>query len=308
MSAQAEEFAERYWVGLRKFLAAPDEARRSLAYDLGRRGLADGLGVLDVASAHCGAVRRLVSAKPGAAAHVEAIKGASEFLTECLSPFEMSHRGAREGARAWQHLNEALENETRRIAQVLHDEAGQLLASVFIAITGLAAELPPESRARLEEVKQLLYRIEGELRNLSHELRPTILDRLGLLPALQVLANNMTKRTGIPITVKGEEPDRLPSKVEIALYRIAQAALNNVVKHARADSATIEFQAGPECISCTIRDNGTGFDAARALHSDGLGLAGIRERLNALGGVLHIDSKPKRGTVLRAEVPRWRER
>jgi signal transduction histidine kinase len=302
----AEQFAERYWASLCKFLEDSSEAQRSKAYELGRYGLADGLGVLDIAAAQYGALRHVLSADPRRAIPEAVIKTANEFFIECLSPFEMSHRGAREGARAWQHLNEALENEAKRIAHALHDEAGQLLASVHFAIADIAGELPPQSRARLQEVKALLNRIEAELRNLSHELRPTVLDRLGLLPALQFLAESVTRRAGIPIKVTGEEPDRLPSVVEIALYRIVQEALNNVIKHARASSVSIELEVGPERVSCTIRDNGVGCAAERVEHSDGLGLTGIRERLNALGGSLHVASRPKRGTALRAEVPRGR--
>ena len=301
-----EQFAEHYWASLRKFLDDASEVQRSKAYELGRLGLADGLGVLDMASAHCGALQRVVSAHARHAIPEALIKAANEFFTECLSPFEMSHRGAREGARAWQRLNEALENEAKRIAHALHDEAGQLLASVHFVVSEIADELPPPSRARLQEVKALLHRIETELRNLSHELRPIVLDRLGLLPALQFLAESVTRRTGIPITVEGGEPGRLPPVVEIALYRIVQEALNNVLKHAQASSASIELKFGPERVSCTIRDNGVGFAAERIQHSEGLGLAGIRERLNALGGSLHFASMPKRGTELRAEVPRGR--
>jgi len=302
----AEQFAEHYWASLRKFLDGPSEAQRSKAYELGRRGLTDGLGVLDMAAAHCGALQHVLSAHARRAIPEAVIKAANEFFTECLSPFEMSHRGAREGARAWQRLTEALENEAKRIAHALHDEAGQLLASVHFAIAEMADELPPQSRPRLQEVKALLNKIEAELRNLSHELRPTVLDRLGLLPALQFLAESVARRAGIPITVKGGEPGRLPPVVEITLYRIVQEALNNVLKHARASSASIELKVGPERVSCTIRDNGVGFAAERIRHSDGLGLAAIRERLNALGGSLHFDSRPKRGTALRAEVPRGR--
>ena len=302
----AEEFAEHYWASLRKYLDDPSEAQRSKAYELGRHSLADGLGVLDIATAHYGALQRALSTHARRAIPEAVIRAANEFFTECLSPFEMSHRGAREGARAWQRLNEALENEAKRIAHALHDEAGQLLASVHFAIAAMADELPPQSRARLQEVKALLNRIETELRNLSHELRPTVLDRLGLLPALQFLAESVTRRAGIPITVRGGEPGRLPPVVEFTLYRIVQEALNNVLKHARASSASIELEIGPERVSCTIRDNGVGFATERIQHSDGLGLAGIRERLNALGGSLHFASKPKRGTELRAEVPRGR--
>jgi signal transduction histidine kinase len=94
--------------------------------------------------------------------------------------------------------------------------------------------------------------------------------------------------------------------VEITLYRVVQEALNNVAKHARAGKASIELRAGPDRVSCTVRDNGVGFDTEEMLHSDGIGLTGIRERLNALGGSLRITSRPQRGTALRAEIPRRR--
>jgi signal transduction histidine kinase len=306
MTMPPEQFAERYWTSLRGFLDDPGEAQRSQAYELGRKGLADGLGVLDIAAAHHRALQRMLASGARRAAPGAAIDAAGEFFAECLSPFEMSHRGAREGARAWQRLNEALENEAKKIAHALHDEAGQLLASVHIAIADVASELPPPGRARLQEVRRLLHTIELELRNLSHELRPTVLDRLGLLPALQFLAENVARRAGIRIQVTGEEAGRLPSEVEITLYRIAQEALNNVVRHARAKSASIELRVGPEQVSCAIRDNGIGFAPERMREGDGLGLTGISERLQALGGSLHIASKPRRGTLLRAEVPRGR--
>jgi signal transduction histidine kinase len=306
MAMHPEQFAERYWAGLRRFLDDPGEAQRSQAYELGRKGLAEGLGVLDVAAAHHAALRRLLSSGARRAVPEGVIDVAGDFFAECLSPFEMSHRGAREGARAWQRLNEALENEAKRIAHALHDEAGQLLASVHIAIADVASELPPPSRARLQEVRGLLNTIEIELRNLSHELRPTVLDRLGLLPALQFLGESVARRAGIRVQVAGEEAGRLPSEVEITLYRIAQEALTNVVRNARASSASIELRVGPERVSCAIRDNGVGFTPDRIRKCDGLGLTGISERLHALGGSLHIASKPKRGTVLRAEVPRGR--
>src|SRR5258708_16756183 len=97
----------------------------------------------------------------------------------------MGHRGAQEGARALRQLNEVLEGELKRIAHWLHDEAGQLLASVHIAVVDVASDLPPEARRRFEEVERLLNQIEMELLNLSHELRPPVLATLVLLPTLE---------------------------------------------------------------------------------------------------------------------------
>jgi len=207
------------------------------------------------------------------------------------------------GARVWRELNETLESELKKIAHALHDEAGQLLASVHIAIADIADELPPRHRERLNEVKWLLGKIETELRSLSHELRPMVLDRLGLQPALQFLAENVGRRAGVAVAVTGKLGARLPPAVEITLYRIAQEALNNVIKHARASTANIEVRHTSERVSCTVRDDGVGFAENRLEGGTGLGLVGIRERLGALGGSVHIASQPGRGTTLRAEIP-----
>jgi signal transduction histidine kinase len=231
------------------------------------------------------------------------LTAAGEFFAECLSPYEMSHRGAQEGARALRHLNEVLEAELKRIAHALHDEAGQLLASVHIAIADVASELPPQARGRLDGVEVLLKQIEAELRTLSHELRPTVLDNLGLVPALEHLAEKVAKRTGLILSVTGETGERLPAAVETALYRIVQEALNNVVKHAHAHSVRIDLQRTRRKILCAIRDDGVGFDAFDQRGNEGLGLSGIRERLNSLGGSLSVVTEPRRGTTLLADIP-----
>jgi signal transduction histidine kinase len=294
---QTECFAGQYQESLRGYLEDAEETHRSSAYDLGRRALADGLGVPDVAAAHSAALRGLLHARKGRPVSDSVIRTADGFFAECLSPFD-------EGSRAWRRLNQALENEAKRIAHALHDEARQLLASVHFAIADLAAELPPHRQARVQEVKWLLRRIESELRDLSHELRPTVLDHLGLKPALQFLAENVTRRACIPISVGGNDPGRMAPVVEITLYRIAQEALNNIVRHAQASSASIELQAAPERISCTVRDSGIGFAADRLQGVHELGLLIIRERLDALDGRLTLTSTPGCGTTLRAEIPR----
>ncbi|MCZ7627532.1 MAG: histidine kinase [Candidatus Methylomirabilis sp.] len=111
-------------------------------------------------------------------------------------------------------MNETLEQESRRIAHALHDEAGRLLAAVDIALDEFAHELPPPAQPHLQEVKALLDQIEAQLRHVSHELRPTVLDDLGLVPALEFLAEGVSARTGLSITVEDRPPVacRLPSK------------------------------------------------------------------------------------------------
>ncbi|HEX4834887.1 MAG TPA: PAS domain S-box protein [bacterium] len=207
---------------------------------------------------------------------------------------------------ALRSLNERLEEEAKRIAHALHDEAGQLLSSVHLALEEFAHELPPGARGGLHPIKELLDQIEEELRRLSHELRPTILDDLGLLPALEFLANRVAKRSGLAITVQGSTEGRLAPPVETALYRSVQEALTNVVRHARATQVCVEIRHAEDAIQCSIRDDGAGFDVSTALSrrgERGLGLTGIRERAGALGGTLTIRSAPGQGTELLIAIP-----
>jgi two-component system sensor histidine kinase UhpB len=300
MNPDTKDLAERYLEILREYVGGSSETSLSRGYELARRALRDGYGVLELAAIHHQALRRVFIEHEASDGLLTA---AGEFFAECLSPYEMSHRGAQEGTRALRHLNEVLEAELKRIAHALHDEAGQLLASVHIAIADVASELPPRARRRLDGVELLLKQIEAELRSLSHELRPTVLDNLGLVPALDHLAEKVAKRTGLIISITGETGERLPAAVETALYRIVQEALNNVVKHAHAHSVWIELQRTRLKILCAIRDDGMGFDAVDRRGKQGLGLSGIRERLNSLGGSLSVVTEPRRGTTLLAGIP-----
>lgn len=299
MTADAK-LAKRYWQILQEYLEHRDEAPLNRGYELARQALVDGCGVLEMADIHHRALRRLCAQS---LPDDRLLWAAGDFFAECLSPFEMSHRGAREGTRALRHLNEILEGELKRIAHALHDEAGQLLASVHIAVADLASEFPPQTRTRLDEVERLLKQMEVELRNLSHDLRPTVLDNLGLVPALEFLAEKVAKRTGLNVFVTGNTGARLPAAVETALYRIVQEALNNAAKHAQANSVRIELQRTPSKVACSVCDDGLGFDLSQQSGAQGLGLIGIRERLKALGGSLRLVTEPRRGTTIQADIP-----
>lgn len=198
------------------------------------------------------------------------------------------------------------EEEAKRIARALHDEAGQLLASVHIALEEATRQLPPPAGERLQGVRRLLDQIDEQLRRLSHELRPTILDNLGLLPALQFLAQGISTRAQVPITVEGSAGGRLPPAIETALYRVVQEALTNVTKHAQARHVRVQLQREAQMIRCVIRDDGIGFDVPAILARRGkasLGLLGMRERLDTLGGTLWITSAPGQGTELVITIP-----
>ena len=207
---------------------------------------------------------------------------------------------------ALHRLNETLEERARHIAHELHDEASQLLVSVHIAIDGLAQSLPASGQQTITEIKQLIEQIESELRRLSHELRPTILDDLGLIPALEFLAQGVSKRFGIRITVEGDTGGRLPAQVEVALYRITQEALNNITKHSGANYVAARLQKEDNRIRLTVTDDGTGFDVQSVLGQkgrSGLGLIGIRERVIPLRGECIINSSPGKGTEISVLVP-----
>jgi signal transduction histidine kinase len=154
-------------------------------------------------------------------------------------------------------LNELLEAEVGRIAHALHDQAGSILATATLELDMAAKELLPSGHQRLAGVRRLLDETGEQLRHLSHELRPTILDDLGLRPALDFLAQGIEQRTGLNVNVSGQVRERLPVGAEIAIYRIAHEALNNTVRHG-GETPTVDItieQLGRE-IHCTIRDNG----------------------------------------------------
>ena len=201
----------------------------------------------------------------------------------------------------------AREEEARRIAHELHDEAGQITAAIHLALAEVEAELLPSGREQLRHIGSLIEGVESRLRQLSHELRPTVLDDLGLTPALAFLARGFAARTQVAATVKGSTGGRLDPLVETALYRIVQEALANVGKHARSTCAEISLSREDGNLVCSIRDDGIGFDdrfVGRGVgRAAGLGLLGIRERVGALNGKMQIHSNPGEGTELRVSVP-----
>ncbi len=204
------------------------------------------------------------------------------------------------------HLNSHLEDKAKRIAHALHDEAGQLLATVYLRVAEIAGELPPLGRRRMEELRTLLDQVDDQLRRLAYELRPTILDDLGLLPACQFLAEGVSRRSRVRIVVKGSTGGRLPADIETALYRVAQEALANVSKHGRARTAVVEFERSSNRLRGTIRDDGIGFDVDGILSRvgpQGLGLRGMRERIVGLGGQFAVRSAAGRGTSVEFDVP-----
>jgi signal transduction histidine kinase len=218
----------------------------------------------------------------------------------------MAYRAVAEANTALRGLNDLLEQQTRRISHELHDQAGQLLAAVYLQVDDLVRDLPGDASDRVKSIRDLLDSIEEHLRRISHELRPTILDDLGLVAALEFLAEGVSARAGLAVTVDGPRLTRFPETTELVLYRIVQEALTNVCKHAHAAAVRISVRQQDQEIQCCIADDGVGFDAHAALAgagARGIGLMGIRERLMPLSGALRITSAPGRGTELLVTVP-----
>ena len=293
-----------YGSALKAYLGRRDEADLQRAYQLGRVALGKGVGILELAVIHHEALAEMLERVPDGTR--QDIAHSAGFLVETLSPFEMTHRGFREAAIALRHLYERVEMEIKRIAHALHDEAGQLLASIYLALRDVDREATPAGHEHLRKINELLGEVEGQIRRLAHELRPTALADLGLLPALEFLADGVSLRAGITTTVEGSTEGTIPLLVETAMYRIVQEALTNVSRHASATHVTIRLWREQGTLRCRIRDNGSGFDVRSALAArragQGMGLLGIQERVSALGGSLHIESAPGRGTELDVSI------
>ena len=302
----ARELRRTYVAALRDYLHGAGEASLARAYELGRRAIGTGLGVLDLVALHAETLDALLRECRDPAACTRACSAANRFLAECLSPYEMTHRGFQEAVETLRSINQRLEDEARRIAHALHDDAGQLLVSIHLALEAAAADLPPRSRGGLDRMRELLDEAEKNLRRIAHELRPTILDDLGLVPALRFLAHGVSARAGIPIRVEGVLRSRLRPAVETAAYRVVQEALRNATKHACATSVLVRLKHGEDAVQVSVKDDGRGFDLGSVLRrkgARGLGLGAMRERTNSLGGQLTIDSAPGRGTEVRIVIP-----
>lgn len=300
----APTFEEEYRSAFGEYLQHGGEGGLGRAYELGRRAITQKKSLIEIASLHHQVLHRMLADAQGATRRQE-LSAAAELLAEILSPYEMAHRGVQDAIVALRQLNETLEEEIKRIAYAVHDEAGQILVAAHLALADLARELLEPQKERVERIEELLNQVEKQLRRYSHELRPTILDDLGWIPAIRFLAEGVSKRANLCIEIKTTAAGRLPGPMEIALYRIVQEALTNAAKHSKARRVWIRI-GRKNGIFCSIEDDGVGFDV-RAVQSNGkrrgLGLIGMQERLNAIGGTLSIDSARGKGTRLLIQLP-----
>jgi signal transduction histidine kinase len=301
--APRADLEEMYAGALADYLRQADERCLHRAYELGRQAVREGRSILEMIELNRKALAKILQSSAEGTAVVEAT---AAFFKETMSPYEMTNRAFGEATAALENVDQALEGEARRIAHLLHDEAGQLLAAVHIRLEDIGRSLPARARERLQEVRQVLDQIEDQLRGLAHELRPPALEDQGLAAVLENLAAVVARRSGLRVTVESEESQRLPRKIESALYRVIQEALKNASKHARANSVQVRVWCAGDCAHCSVEDDGVGFDQEAVSSGkipSGLGLLGIRERLQALGGSFEIQTAPGQGARLNVRVP-----
>ena len=233
-----------------------------------------------------------------------------------------------ENARLWEGLRQrdrlrrqfveqamaAQEEERKRIARELHDQIGQALSSILLGLRALEAEADSSgglivNPARLQDLKAIVDDTLDGVHDLALGLRPSVLDDLGLVPAVRRTVRTFHARHGLSIDFQtvGLEGVRLPPSIETALYRIVQEALTNIVQHASAHRVSLLLEVRARSVAVIVEDDGQGFDVERLMLGPAdkrwLGLYGMRERAELLGGTLTIESTPGTGTTVFVQVP-----
>lgn len=232
------------------------------------------------------------------------VEGAGEIATLERTFNRMLRRLEEERREAGAHSLKAQEAERERLARGLHDEVGQSMTAVLLQLKRLAANASPEQRAQLAQAQEVVRASLGDVRRLAQELRPELLDHLGLVSALAELANGFEKHTRVPVVQRLERDlPRLDPQSELVFYRVAQESLTNIARHAEANEVLLSLQSGKESVVLRVVDDGRGLDPE---HVEGGGLRGIRERALIIGGAIAIKPGPTGGVEVRLEVPAGR--
>jgi two-component system sensor histidine kinase UhpB len=205
----------------------------------------------------------------------------------------------------------AQEEERKRIARSLHDDTGQSLSTLIINLERLENHLPKDKAEllnRLQSIRQMAKDSLECLRSIIYDLRPAILDDLGLLPAIRWYARTNLEQAGIQVELNfPEELPDLPQPLATTLFRITQESVNNIIHHSQAKKATITMSIREGILSLRVKDDGLGFDPLQmtqeAIHLQHWGLVGIQERIELVGGKLALSSDPTHGTIITITVP-----
>ena len=282
--------------GLKAFISVPLRARDSV------------LGVLNVAS-------RLPHHFTKDDMHLlNAIGDQLGVAIEQAQLHDRLRRGRERYQRLAQNILVAQEDERKRLARELHDETSQTLSGLalslqaLVEITESSSTLDDTFRKQLKKAQSLAVQVSTEVTRLIHELRPTLLDTLGLVPAIRRYAEDILRPIGIEVSmeVKGEPLALLP-EVEVGLYRIAQGTIGNVLKHSEAKNAQITLEYEEDQLLMSVKDDGVGFDVSKLTGVDeegrGSGVFGMKERVKLMGGSCSIESQPGQGTLITVKIP-----
>jgi two-component system sensor histidine kinase UhpB len=238
--------------------------------------------------------------KPGERASIP--RGATEDIAELVDSFNaMIERLEAERIAKVEATVNAQETERARVARDLHDEANQALTAVILRLQAAEEDATPEIAAQINEAKTLASQAMEELLQVVRRLRPTTLD-LGMRNAISSQVDEFSQRSGIEteFVFSGDHTERLGDERELAIYRVVQEALSNVVQHADATRVEVGLDLG-DTIVLTVKDNGAGFNPSDPTKR--FGVIGMRERALLVDGTLEIESSPGAGTVLRMEMP-----
>jgi signal transduction histidine kinase len=208
-------------------------------------------------------------------------------------------------------VTRAQEDERKRIARELHDDTIQRLVVVSRGLESMSTssqQLPEPAQERIAALEELLRETMRGVRRFVHDLRPPMLDHLGLVASVETLASELRESKGIPVEIKiGGEPRRLEPEEELVLFRIAQEAVGNTRRHSGASQAEVSLDFGMDYVRLSVSDNGCGFEVPSRIEDyvsqEKLGLIGMTERARTLGGSLGIRSKPGGGACITVEIP-----
>jgi signal transduction histidine kinase len=370
MSNTFNDLSQQYMAALRTYLTDKNERALLQAYELGRKTIADGLGVIDMARIHEEVLLCLLPKSHSTRESIQVAKGAGIFLAESLSPFEITHRGFRDANQTLRQLNDTLgernrqlasanqrlkreiaerkraerelrdseehyrilfnqarlmqenlrylssqilhvqEEERKRISRELHDEVGQALTAVNVSLAVLKNAMDGkegEMRKKITDAQNLLEQTMETVHSFSRELRPAMLDDLGLVPALRSFVKSFAERTGTQISFNATpDVEKLEIEQKTVLYRVAQESLTNIAKHAQASYGAVNIRKVRNGISMEIKDNGKSFRVDEQISSKGkkrLGLLGIQERVRLANGTFQAQSTPGKGTKIRVWIP-----
>ncbi len=285
--------------GLKAFLSVPLRAKDTV------------LGVLNVAS-------RLPRRFTKDDMHLlHAIGDQVGVAIEQAELYERLRKGRERYQRLAQYILVAQEEERKRVARELHDETSQTLSGLALSLQALvemaemSGSLDDAFKEQLKKAQSLAVQISTEVSRLIHELRPTLLDTLGLVPAIRQYAEDILHPVGINVFVECNEISQpLPPEVEVGLFRIAQGAIGNIAKHSNARNAVITVEYETDQLLMRIKDDGKGFDVSKLTGVDdrgrGSGLFSMNERVKLIGGSCSVESEPGRGTLVIVKVPSTR--